>query len=57
MKNIRKSAESAMANFLPIEEFKIPLISMKLVFNTYKSTPQDYYRQNLVALNSYLESF
>lgn len=25
-KIIRKSAESAMANFLPIEEFKIPLI-------------------------------
>lgn len=25
-KTIRKSAESAMANFLPIEEFSIPLI-------------------------------
>ena len=30
-KIIRKSAESAMANFLPIEEFRIPLI-VDLIF-------------------------
>ena len=30
-KNIRKKAESAMANFLAIEEFKIPLILISFI--------------------------
>lgn len=52
MKIMRKNAESAMANFLPIEEFKIPLIIIVVnyLYNKDKEQAVDLQIYNLILI-------
>ena len=52
---IKKKADNAIANFLPTEEFKIPLIEYDCLVIDYKDTLQSKFLQKDLYFIIYLE--